>query len=164
MRKWLALGLAGVIATSLFGNDAYAKPIKLPKVGAVDTQDKIIPKGNFTWGEATKGGTRIPDKEYIVDNIISTAYEMEKIRAFFGDRPIIITSWYRDPVTNSKLPGAAPHSEHMNGNAVDFNVRGLSAAEVHKGMKKYRGNKGGLGKYTKWVHYDRGRFRDWEGK
>lgn len=42
--------------------------------------------------------------------------------------PISIRSGYRDPETNSKV-GGAPHSEHMDGNAVDIDLRGLSNAQ-----------------------------------
>lgn len=58
---------------------------RLPGRGQVGTEDSIIPKGNFTWGEATKNGTRIPVNELIVNNIIAMARQMEEVRERLGN-------------------------------------------------------------------------------
>ena len=58
------------------------------------TDQPIIPGGSFTWGEATKDATRIPESVTIVNNIIALARELQKARNQIG-RPFIINSWYR---------------------------------------------------------------------
>ncbi|MCA9708994.1 MAG: hypothetical protein KDK70_24325 [Myxococcales bacterium] len=54
---------------------------------------------------------------------------MEKARAHFGGKPVIITSGYRPPAINRRVGGAS-RSEHLyNGagvGAVDFYIKGVS--------------------------------------
>ncbi|MEM9903460.1 MAG: D-Ala-D-Ala carboxypeptidase family metallohydrolase [Cyanobacteria bacterium P01_D01_bin.44] len=66
-----------------------------------------------------------------------TAYELcqflEKCRAHFGGKPLIITSGYRPPTVNARVKGAR-NSEHLYNSpdkgAVDFYIKGVSVFEV----------------------------------
>lgn len=58
---------------------------------------------------------------------------MERARAHFGGKPVIITSGYRPPAVNRRVGGAS-RSEHLyNGagvGAVDFYIKGVSVYMV----------------------------------
>lgn len=131
--------------------------IKLP--GYVSTfflNEPIIPGGSFTWAEATKNGSRIPASKEIVNNILVLAEWLQPARDQVG-RSFIVTSWYRDPVTNRAV-GGATFSRHLYGQAVDFYVETLSARTVADRLSWWPG---GLGSYPGWVHLDTGPRRRW---
>jgi uncharacterized protein YcbK (DUF882 family) len=58
-------------------------------------------------------------RDEIISNILRIANELERLRTIYG--PLIIESWYRDPVTNARISAAGEESEsrHMRGYAVD---------------------------------------------
>ena len=129
---------------------------RLPGRGQVGTDDSIIPNGNFTWGEATKNGTRIPVNELIVNNIIAMARRMEEVRERLGNRPTIITSWYRPPRVNQAVGGAS-RSTHLQGHGVDFLVSGLAPREVQRQLDSWW--PGGLGYGRSFTHLDNRGYR-----
>lgn len=53
---------------------------------------------------------------------------LEPVRAHYG-RPVQINSGYRAPAVNAAV-GSKPTSQHARGEAVDFEVPGISNAEV----------------------------------
>lgn len=120
--------------------------------------DPILPGGNFSWAEATKGGTRIPVNKKIVQNILRIADTMEEIRSLFGDRPITITSWYRDPVSNRRVGGAS-RSQHLTGGAVDFVIAGVHPSEVQRRLDPWWGSRGGLASASSFTHIDNRGYR-----
>jgi hypothetical protein len=113
---------------------------------------------NFTWGEAfhvrSENDWRKPVNSGIVYNVIEMAKELQAIRAFFGNKPIIITSWYRDPVTNKRVGGAS-QSRHLTGDAIDFYIPGMTTREIFNKLDPVWGNKGGLAYATGFVHIDK---------
>lgn len=116
------------------------RAIKCPGISAtLYTGLPVDPKSpNITWGEMTKGGTRIPATSRITAGMIKIAIEMQKIRGKFGDKPIRITSGYRPTDVNRRV-GGAPRSRHTdpNGDAVDFYIVGLPVGEVFKALNPY---------------------------
>ena len=121
----------------------------------------IVPGGNFTWGEATHGGSRIPVSRNIVYGIIRIARSMEDVRSRLGNRPITVNSWYRDPVTNRRVGGAS-RSSHLSGHAVDFVVPGIHPYDVYDRLNRWWGSKGGLASATVFTHIDaRGYYARW---
>jgi len=93
--------------------------IKLPGYqSAFYLEDPIYPGSAFMWYEATKNGSRIPPTKQIVDNIILQAKNLDKLRAFNGNKPLVVTSWYRDPRTNAAVGGAS-RSDHLTGRSTD---------------------------------------------
>lgn len=137
------------------------KSFRLPgSYGTVYTDQPIIPGGNFTWGEATKNGSRIPPTVAITENIIGLARQLQRARAQL-DRPFQVNSWYRPPSVNSEVGGAS-RSQHLFGRAADIQVSGLSGRQVANAVFGWWD--GGIGIYSNMpsvVHLDTGPRRYW---
>ena len=75
------------------------------------------------------------------------------------DKPIIITSGYRNYQVNKLVGGAIdknglPISQHCKGQAVDFIINGLIPDEIIKIIRKYNFEYDQLiNEYDKWVHW-----------
>lgn len=136
-------------------------PFKLPgNSGTFYTDQPIIPGGSFTWGEATKDATRIPETVTIVNNIIALARELQKVRNQIGV-PFIVNSWYRPPAINSAVGGVS-NSQHLYGKAVDVQVPSYSGRRVANAVLLWW--PGGIGIYSAIpdiVHLDIGPKRTW---
>lgn len=124
-------------------------------------------KGHFTWGEAlhvdsSTGYYRKPANSSVVDGILRVAKVMEDIRKMYGDVPLQINSWYRDPATNAAVGGAS-QSRHLSGDAVDFVVPGVSCFDVYARLDSWWGSKGGLASSSVFTHIDtRGYKARWD--
>ena len=135
--------------------------VSIPGLGIVSILDPIYSGSHFTWGEATKGGSRIPiatthngifyTAEEIAQNIIDFAHTLDDIRVQFGNRPISINSWYRTPAIN-KAAGGKPSSLHLIGFAADIRVEGISPMAVYARLSQSWG--GGLGNDGAYTHID----------
>jgi hypothetical protein len=85
----------------------------------------------------------------------------------FSAKRIEIVSGYRSPKYNLMLRKkghqVARHSQHMEGNAVDFRVRGIPTRSVLHFVRSLR--IGGVGYYphSQFVHSDTGPIRYWTG-
>lgn len=137
--------------------------------GTYYANDPIYPtnqygqKGNFTWGEAlhvnpTTGRYRRPANAAVVYNILKIARVMEEIRRMYGNKPIVINSWYRDPATNAAVRGAR-FSRHLSGDAVDFVIPGVSCFNVYARLSPWWGSRGGLASSTLFTHIDARGYR-----
>jgi hypothetical protein len=136
-------------------------PIRLPgNTSTFYTDQPIISGGSFTWGEATKDGTRIPETVTIVNNIIALARQLQRARNEIG-RPFLVNSWYRPPAVNDAV-GGVPNSQHLFGRAADVQVPGLSGRRVANAILLWW--PGGIGIYSNLpdvVHLDTGPKRTW---
>ncbi len=132
---------------------ANGKSIILPSGEVVFGDETIIPDGHFQWKEVTHNQTRIPKNISIEGRIYKTAHELEKIRKILGNKPIKITSWYRDKIANDKTPGAASASRHLYGDGVDFCCFHMSPREIYAELDKWH-KTGGLAVYKTHVHID----------
>lgn len=103
----------------------------------------IVPDGNFTWAEATHGGTRMPPNQATLDAMIRIAKLAQRARDRIG-RPFLITSWYRPPGINRAV-GGARYSRHLIGDAIDFTCEGLSGNQLYWSLDPWW--PGGLGRY-----------------
>ncbi|MDA3864622.1 MAG: DUF882 domain-containing protein [Deltaproteobacteria bacterium] len=85
----------------------------------------------------------------------------------FAVKEIIIISAFRAPRYNEelrkKLHEVALRSKHLFGQAVDFALKGVDAARVARYLRKKK--MGGVGYYnrSKFVHFDTGPVRTWNG-
>ena len=80
---------------------------------------------HFTFEEATRTGTglvNLPSAK-VAAQIGVTAMHMEKVRELLN-APILVTSWFRSEPVNDAV-GGSDSSAHIDGNAVDFKVKGL---------------------------------------
>ena len=129
-------------------------PVIVPKRPArwtpynIQLSAPIIPEGNFTWAEATHGGTRMPPNQATVDAMIRIAKLAQQARDRIG-RPFIVTSWYRPPAINRAVGGAI-YSRHLVGDAIDFLCEGLTGNQVYWFLEPWW--PGGLGRYTQFPH------------
>lgn len=137
------------------------RPFKLPgNISTFYTDQPIIPGGSFTWGEATRNATRIPETETIVNNIIGLARALQPVRDRLN-RPFQITSWYRPPAINAAIGGAV-YSQHLYGKAADIQVQGLSGRQVANAvMLTWPGGVGIYSDIPNIVHLDIGPKRTW---
>ncbi|MBD0334975.1 MAG: DUF882 domain-containing protein [Cyanobacteria bacterium Co-bin13] len=108
----------------------------------------ILPNGNFTWAEATQGGSRMPPDQATVNAIVRIATLAQQARDRIG-RPFRVTSWYRPPAINRRVGGAS-QSRHIVGDAIDFYVDGLSGTQVYRSLDPWW--TGGLGRYIQFPY------------
>lgn len=136
-------------------------PFRLPgNSSTFYTDQPIIAGGNFTWGEATKDATRVPENVTIVNNIIALARQLQRARNEIN-RPFFVNSWYRPPDINAAVGGVS-NSQHLYGKAVDIQVSGYSGRRVANAVMLWW--PGGVGIYSNLpdvVHLDVGPKRTW---
>lgn len=129
------------------------RKVFFPKIGWIAASDRVFLGGNFTWGEFTKGLTRVPQSKSVIDNILRLADYLEEVRSLFGNPTITINSGYRPPSVNKSVGGAS-NSQHLYGAAADIVVRGIAPHEVYKRLNSWHGDKGGLGDGRSFTHID----------
>jgi uncharacterized protein YcbK (DUF882 family) len=92
---------------------------------------------------------------------------LEHVAGKFDAKRIEVVSGYRSPKYNLMLRKkghqVARHSQHMEGNAVDFRIRGVATRQVQHYVKSL--HLGGVGFYphSEFVHADTGPVRYWTG-
>jgi len=92
---------------------------------------------------------------------------LQRVAGKFAAKRIEVVSGYRSPKYNLMLRKkghqVARHSQHMEGNAVDFRIRGIATKQVLHYVKSLR--LGGVGYYpnSQFVHSDTGPIRYWTG-
>lgn len=99
------------------------------------------------------------DRRFAADYQIKTATELaeflEKVRAHFGGKPLIITSGYRPPTIN-RMVGGASSSEHLydapDVGAVDFYIEGADIYKVQEYCDKHWPYSVGYGAPKGFVH------------
>lgn len=95
--------------------------------------------------------------------LLNLLYAMQEWARMSGrpDPIITINSAYRTPRRNATIEGAAKHSLHMQGKAVDITMRGVTLNQLEQMAKYYK--VGGVGIYRSFIHLDTGRVRSWRG-
>ena len=92
---------------------------------------------------------------------------LERVALRFSPGRIEVVSGYRSPKYNLMLRKkgreVARSSQHSEGNAVDFRIRGVPTRRLLNFVKSLR--VGGVGYYphSEFVHSDTGRIRFWKG-
>ena len=93
---------------------------------------KVTP--HITYGEfALNQEARRFDNQAQCDTALKLAQFLEKVRAQFGGKPVVISSGYRPPAVNRAVGGASS-SEHLYDGigvgAVDFHIQGADIYAV----------------------------------
>jgi hypothetical protein len=130
-----------------------ALPI-LPDEGhEIDGRFYLFLRDHFT-NQATRMDARLVDV-------------LKRVAGKFSARRIEVVSGYRSPKYNLMLRKkghqVARHSQHMEGHAVDFRVRGVATRQVLHYVRSL--HMGGVGFYphSQFVHSDTGPVRYWTG-
>jgi len=91
---------------------------------------------NITYGELTlMEEERRFVKQQQCDTALKLCKYLEKVRAHFGGKPIVITSGYRPPAVNRRVNGStqSEHLYNMDGvGAVDFYIAGVDIYAVQE--------------------------------
>lgn len=94
---------------------------------------KISP--NFSLEELTESPTakklgipNVPTEEHLANMKYVCEKILEPVRAFFK-KPVTVNSSYRCPALNKAI-GGSETSQHVNGQAVDFEIKGVSNKTV----------------------------------
>ena len=88
------------------------------------------------------------DEIFIDTDLIKN--QLQNIRNHFA-KPINIVSAYRTSTYNKKI-GGATNSYHVKGQAIDFNITGITPNEIAKFCEKM--NLNGIIQYNNFVHID----------
>lgn len=117
---------------------------------------------NIFWYELLHGNQntkvfRRPVSTNIVKNLIELAKDLQFIRNHY-DKPMIITSGYRDPVTNRRV-GGARRSRHTLGQAADFRIAGVHPRQVANWLASSKLGNNGIGDSARFTHYDTRGYR-----
>lgn len=139
-------------------SNTQLRTIRMLEVGAVSSDQRIYSGSHFTWGEFTKGLTRIPENGTVVRNLIKLAQHLDAAREFLGNRPITLTSVYR-PLAVNRACGGVSNSRHIFGDAADIIVQGIPPHEVYRKLDAWHGDKGGLGNSSTFTHIDLRSYR-----
>lgn len=146
-------------ATSVSRRDFQSpsnKILNIPDWGNIQINDPIIPELPFTWGDATKNGSRIPDRA-VMEQIIRIAQALIPIYTKSGKSWKII-SWYRPKEVN-RQQGGVPNSKHIEGHAIDFYFSGINQFFKNEILGKWEG--GHALKTGAFIHLDLGSKRTW---
>lgn len=117
------------------------------------------PSTHLTWRElACHDGTPYPEL-WRHDRAHVLAMNFEACRELLGNLPLVILSGYRTPEYNAHVEGAASHSQHVEGRAVDIHHATMPPEEVWVTLRRAaREGKlpflGGMGIYRTFVHID----------
>lgn len=117
------------------------------------------------FGAVRKGVKNSPPPKKLWKNLVPTLRIVDDLRESFG-KPCTILSSYRSPDYNRTVGGAAL-SQHLQFNALDIAISGVSAKRVYERLLQWRSEgrfRGGIGYYPSsgFVHIDtRGRNATW---
>lgn len=90
-------------------------------------------------------------------------YIAEAARFHFGGKAAIVHSGCRCKAHN-KNEGGKKKSRHVKKDALDFHIKGVSIQRLYDFLDIVIGNRGGLGIYKTFVHFDlRGYRARWRG-
>jgi hypothetical protein len=94
-----------------------------------------------------------PGDSELVKLVHLCVYGLDAIRDVFG--PVIVTSGYRNPLYNESI-GGAKKSQHLNGEAADFVVRGQRLIDVFNWIRRKHVYDQVIHEHKKdkeWIHY-----------
>lgn len=137
--------------------------MKLSEGRIVYPSTPIYTGSNFTWGEATKNcsrplcdliihGSLVISAAEIEKNIVKTALKLDHYRKLLGNKPIRVTSWYRNSFVNERKGGSL-YSRHQYGDGVDWVSSYYSPRQVARILEPLHEH-GGYKAYAIFTHTD----------
>lgn len=114
---------------------------------------------HFSYYEMTRSDTadrlkidNTPNDEQLA-NLIHACDRMEKVREFFRNKSIRVSSGFRCKELNRAVGGSI-NSDHVKGHAIDFNVNGLSPKGAFKLLAKEQPFDWDqlILEYNRWIH------------
>lgn len=130
-----------------------------PITKLISWKDMIYPSGSKNTNASVKQNITI-DKLAGCEAIAT--YLTEFVHNHFPGKKINITSGYRTPANNARTENSANKSNHMKGLAIDFNIPGVTIAQLHSEFKKYW--RYGLGTYSWGLHVSTNPRERFKGK
>lgn len=119
--KWWAIG-AGVLVLATQGNRyKVMNDLSKIKLGDFFTLDEFV--------KTATGLENIPPPEVVERLRLLVKNVLDPLRKKLG-LPITVTSGYRSPLVNANVEGSSKTSQHMNGEAADIVVKGLTNAQI----------------------------------
>lgn len=118
---WIAIGMGVLVVTSQ-GN----------RVLVMSDLKKIRLSENFTLDEFVRTATgldNIPGDAEIENLRLLVANVLQPLRSYLK-KPIRITSGYRSPRVNAAVSGSSTTSQHMKGQAADFQIDGMTNQQI----------------------------------
>jgi uncharacterized protein YcbK (DUF882 family) len=99
-------------------------------------------------------------QKFVPDDLITI---LQETREHFG-APMAVHSGHRCGNYN-KFVGGATHSQHVDANATDFTVKGVSPNEVQEYLLARYPTEHGIGRYNTFTHIDvRGSMARWDNR
>lgn len=126
---WLAIG-AGVLIVTSQGN----------RLIVMNDLSKVKLSENFSLDEFVKTSTgidNIPTPEVVERLRALVKNVLQPLRTYLG-KPIRITSGYRSPAVNAAVGGSSKTSQHMRGEAADFQVEGMTNQQIIDAVRALR--------------------------
>jgi hypothetical protein len=112
--------------------------LKNPDAWASLKASRISP--NFTWGEVFTNRSQRQAMQYFKGNYAYHAFTLaaalEQVRLFFGNAPIRVSSWFRDPASN-RASGGVTGSTHLTARGVDIKIAGHPPAWVQQQLNSW---------------------------
>ncbi|MCA9666831.1 MAG: DUF882 domain-containing protein [Myxococcales bacterium] len=134
------------------------------RIRVIGDDGKVLPEGRRALAYVLRSG---PDdaSKLPAEKLVALLY---KVVDHFGRwREVVVISGYRSPRFNTlrtrQSKQVAKKSRHMRGEAIDFQIEGVSLRKLHRYVKKLKA--GGLGLYpdSQFIHMDVGPVRYWGG-
>jgi hypothetical protein len=142
---------------------------------AVEAISARGPSVHLLWTElACHDGTPYP-AHWQFDRAIPLAATFEDVRTLLGAVPLVILSGYRTVAYNATIEGAAQHSQHVEGRALDLWHPTMSPRDAFIRIRRAARNGhlpllGAVGLYRTFVHIDvrpkvpKGHLAIWGGR
>ena len=124
--KWYWWLLGGTVVAVLINRQRVIHNLKNMQLSKNFSLDEFVITG--TGIENVPGEGEISNLQALVQSIL------QPLRDYLG-KPIIITSGYRSPLVNSAI-GGSKTSQHVNGEASDFHVEGLTNQQIIDAIRR----------------------------
>ena len=99
-------------------------------------QQDWLPKYLYSMTAKNNGIINIPEEPRILNNLYKIHTRVtQRIHKKFGDTYFTINSGYRCPELNARI-GGKKHSQHLIGQAIDFEIIGIDNKEVWQWCSK----------------------------